>query len=174
MAFKVLPGEPTALIMEMHDYRAPHLRTVLRQAWFRLEGFVWVAFPLIVAGSFVIKLLEVLNLLGPIANVLSPVTVVWLGLPAVAGIALVFGVLRKELTLVMLATLLGTTNFAEVLSPAQMVVFTLVTMLYIPCIATIGALAKEFGWKGALTITLFEVALAIGLGGIALRLLTLR
>jgi len=173
LAFKLVPGEPTALIMEMHDYRWPHLKTVLKQTWFRLAEFIKIAFPLIIVGSLAIKLAEVLGLLEPIATALSPVTVVWLGLPAITGITLIFGVLRKELTLIMLATLLGTTNFAQVLTPVQMVVFTLVAMFYIPCIATIAALVKEFGWKKALTITIFEIAFAIILGGVALRLLSL-
>ena len=95
------------------------------------------------------------------------------GLPAITGITLIFGVLRKELSLVMLAALLGTNNFALVLSPFQMVVFTLVAMLYIPCIATIAALVKDFGWKKTIFITVFEIAFAILVGGIAFRLLTL-
>ena len=173
LAFKTLPGEPTALIMEMHDYRMPHLKTVLKQTWFRLAEFIKIAFPLIIVGSFAIKLAEVLGLLEPIATVLSPITVMWLGLPAITGITLIFGVLRKELTLIMLATLLGTTNFAPVLPPVQMIVFTLVAMFYIPCIATIAALVREFGWKKALFITVFEIVFAIIVGGVALRLLTL-
>ena len=87
LAFKALPGEPTALIMEMHDYRVPHLKTVLKQTWFRLWEFIKMAFPLIIVGSLVIKMIEILNLLEPIANILSPVTVTWLGLPAITGIA---------------------------------------------------------------------------------------
>jgi ferrous iron transport protein B len=173
LAFKVVPGESTALILEMHDYRWPHLKTVLKQTWFRVAEFIKIAFPLIIVGSFVLKLAEVLGLLEPITTVLSPVTVVWLGLPAITGVTLIFGVLRKELTLIMLATLLGTTNFAQVLTPVQMVVFTLVAMFYIPCIATIAALVKEFGWKKAYFITVFEIAFAILVGGIAFRLLTL-
>jgi len=173
IAFKALPGEPTELIMEMSDYRMPHMKTVAKQTWFRLREFIVMAFPLIIAGSFVIKLAEVANILEPIANISSPLTVVWLGLPAVTGIALIFGVLRKELTLIMLATLLGTSNFSAVMTPIQMIVFTLVVMLYIPCVATIGALVKEFGWKKATTITVIEIALALLLGGIAFRLLTI-
>ncbi len=172
-AFRVLPGEPTALIMEMHDYRVPHLRTVVKQAWFRLAEFIKIAFPLIIVGSLAIKLAEVLGLLDPLASVLSPITVVWLGLPAITGITLIFGVLRKELTLIMLATLLGTTNFAQVLTPIQMVVLTLVAMFYIPCISTIAALIREFSLKKALFITVFEIAFAVSLGGVTQRLLTL-
>jgi ferrous iron transport protein B len=173
IAFKTLPGEPTALIMEMHDYKVPHLETMLKQTWFRLKEFIKIAFPLIIVGSLVIKMIEILNLLEPIANVLSPVTVTWLGLPVITGITLIFGVLRKELMLIMLATLLGTTNFAQVMTPVQMVVFTLVAMLYIPCIATITALGREFGWKKALFITVFKIVFAILVGGIAFRLLML-
>jgi ferrous iron transport protein B len=132
-----------------------------------------MAFPLIIVGSFVIKIAEVANLLEPIATIFSPVTVMWLGLPTVTGIALIFGVLRKELTLIMLASLFGTTNFALVMTPAQMIVFTLVVMLYIPCVATIGALVKEFGWKKAGIITVTEILLALLLGGIAFRILTI-
>ena len=173
LAFRALPGEPTALIMEMGDYRAPQLKTVLKETAFRVVEFVKIAFPLIVVGSLAIKVAEVAGLLSPIADLLSPITVAWLGLPVVTGITLIFGILRKELSLIMLATLLGTTNFGQVLTPVQMVVFTLVAIFYIPCIATISALVKEFGWKKALTITMFEIAFAIILGGVALRLLTL-
>jgi ferrous iron transport protein B len=173
IAFKTLPGEPTALIMEMHDYRKPHLQTVTTQTWFRLKEFIKIAFPLIIAGSLVIKIIELLNLLEPISDVLTPITVTWLGLPAVTGITLIFGVLRKELTLTTLSTLLGTANFGQVLEPAQMIVYTLVAMLYVPCIATIAALFREFGWKKAVYITVFEIFFAIFVGGIALRILTL-
>jgi ferrous iron transport protein B len=173
IAFKALPGEPTELIMEMSDYRIPHIKTVSKQTWFRLREFIVMAFPLIIAGSFIIKIAEVANLLEPIAAILSPITVTWLGLPAVTGIALIFGVLRKELTLIMLASLLGTTNFALVMTSAQMIIFTLVVMLYIPCVATIGALVKEFGWEKAGIITVSEILLALLLGGIAFRLLTI-
>jgi len=173
LAFKVVPGEPTALIMEMHDYRWPHVKTILKQTWFRVAEFIKIAFPLIIAGSLALKLAEVAGLLEPVAAALSPITVAWLGLPAITGITLIFGVLRKELSLVMLATLLGTTNFAQVLTPVQMVVFTLVAMFYIPCIATIAALVKEFSLKKALLITIFEIIFAILLGGVAFRLLAL-
>jgi ferrous iron transport protein B len=76
----------------------------------------------------------------------------------------------------MLATLLGTTNFADPilgLTSTQMIVFTLVTVFYIPCIATIAALVKEYDWKKAIFITVFEIVFAIALGGVAFRLLSM-
>ena len=170
VAFKVLPGEPTELIMEMHEYRLPHLKTVVNQTWFRLEEFIKIAFPVIIVSSLVIKCMEVLGFLELISVALSPVTVGWLGLRPEMGIPLVFGILRKELTLIMLAALLEPASLS-ILTPVQMVVFTLVTMLYMPCVATIAACVKEFGWKKTLYITIFRITFAIFIGGIAFRIL---
>jgi len=170
-AFVVFPGETTGLIMEMPSYKMPSPAAILRKTWLRLKGFIYVAFPLIIVGSFLIKLLDVFGFLTPISLLLSPITVSWLGLPAIVGITLIFGILRKELALLMLAALIGTQNFGSVLTATQMLVFTIVSMFYIPCLATIGALVKEFGWKKAVYVTLFEIALALLLGGLAYRLL---
>lgn len=169
-ACKALPGEPTGLIMEMNEYRIPHLKTVLKQTWFRLREFIKIAFPLIILSGLVIKFIEILGLLDSVEAVLSPVTVDWLGLRQEMGIPLIFGVLRKELTLIMLPPIFGPS--LDVLTPIQMVVYTLVAMLYIPCVATIAALVKEIGWKRALFITMFEIIFAIFVGGVAFRILS--
>jgi len=44
-------------------------------------------------------------------------------------------------------------------------------MLYIPCIATIGTLVKEYGLRKALVISAVDVALALAIGGAAARIL---
>ncbi len=168
---RFMPGEPVGLIMEMGKYHVPSLGAALKQAWFRVKEFMWIAFPLIVASSVVIKMLDMVGWLGWISHALAPVTVGWLGLPEIVGIILVFGILRKELVLVILAAMLGTTNFAAALTPLQMVTLAVVSMLYIPCIATIAALKKEFGWAKALSIAAFEVVFAVLVGGIVMRLL---
>jgi len=173
LAFKALPGEPTGLIMEMPDYRLPHLKTVLKQTWFRLAEFLKIALPLIIVATFTVKLFEEAGLLEAVNTVLSPVTVRWLGLPEAVGVSLIFGVLRKELALIMLANLLGTTDFSYVLTPIQMVVFTIVSMFYIPCIATIATCVKEFGWKKSFFLTVFEILFALALGGVVFRVLSI-
>jgi len=173
LASKILPGEPTELIMEMPDYKKPNLKTVILQTWFRLREFIYIAGPLVIISGIVIAGIHQAGWLPAIANFLSPITVKWLGLPVITGILLIFGILRKELILLMLAVLLGTTNFAQVLSQTQMIVLALVSMFYIPCVATIAVLRKEFGWKRALGITAFKIIFAITIGGIASRLLNL-
>jgi len=173
IAFKVLPGEPMGLIMEMPSYKVPTAKVTLQRTWLRLKDFVYEAFPIIVAGNLIIDIANTIGLLNILQVAFSPVTVLWLGLPAATGIVLIFGVLRKELTLILLASIMGTTNFALILTPVQMFVFSFVVMIYIPCIATISVLWKEFGAKVATAISLTEVILAIALGGIVYRLLLL-
>jgi ferrous iron transport protein B len=173
LAFKVLPGEPLGLIMEMPSYKVPSLEVTAKQTWFRLEEFVRLAFPLIVVGNIVLKTLEYLNVLPIIERTFSFLTVSWLGLPAVTMTPLIFGIFRKELTLIMLAGLVGTENFTTVLTGTQMIVFATVIMLYIPCVATIAVLVREFGYRKAIAITIFEIGFAVLVGGIMFRILRL-
>ena len=173
LALRAVPGKGAGLMMEMHAYRMPSLQIVAKQTWARTKSLVYIVFPIYIVGSAGIQLAYAAGLLAPVNSILAPITVGWLGLPAITGIMLVFGVVRKELTILMLAALVGTTQFALVLSPVQMMVLALVTMLYIPCLATISALAREFDGRTALAISAAEVAFAILVGGVAARLLPL-
>ena len=173
LAFKAVPGEPVGLIMEMPTYKFPSPKMTAQRTWFRLKGFVYEAFPIMVAGNLVIQIANLFGVLGLTERLFSPVTVWWLGLPSAVGVVLIFGVLRKELTLILLAGMMGTSNFAAILTPIQMFVFAFVVMIYIPCIATISVLVREFGLKSAAIISSVEIALAIGLGGIIFRVLLL-
>ena len=167
IAFKVLPGEPVGLIMEMPSYKKPALKNVLTKTWSRTKDFVYIAFPIIVAGSLTITVLDVTGFIGYITAGARSLISGWLGLPVETGIPLIFGILRKELALILLAGLIPLNSLTAV----QMIVFALVTMIYIPCIATIAALIREFGWRKALAITLIDITVALLLGGITYRVL---
>jgi ferrous iron transport protein B len=171
LAFRVLPGEPVGLIMEMPPYKMPSLKNVGKKTWARTKDFIYIAFPLIIGGSIVLELLRTSGLAWSIADIMAPFINGWLGLPAITGIPLIFGILRKELTLILLSELAGTTDFSSILSPLQMVVFALVTMIYVPCVATIAALVREFGWKRAVGVVVIDILLALLIGGVAHRIL---
>ncbi len=170
---KFMKGTPSGLIMEMPRYRRPVLSIILKQTWIRLKDFVYFAFPIIIIANVVMEVFSLLNWIKPVADFLKPVMTNFLGLPPLAGITFLFGILRKELTLVMLSTLYHTTNFASVLTPRQIFVFGFVTMIYIPCVATIAALKREFGWKRATMVTIGEFLGALVLGGILNQILKL-
>ncbi len=171
LSSKILPGEPVELIMSMPDYKTPQLKSILYQTWDALKEFIYIAAPIVIISGIVIQAINLAGWMPAISSFLSPVTVTWLGLPAITGILLIFGILRKELILVMLAAYLGTTEFAEVLTSQQMITLAVVSMFYVPCVATISVLWKEFGWKKALAVCIIEIVFAILLAGIVNRLL---
>lgn len=172
IALRVVPGKSTGLIMEMHSFKVPSLSIVAKQTWTRTKSIVYLVFPVYIVGSAFVQGLFALGILEPISNAMSPLTVGWLGLPAIAGILLIFGAVRKELILLTLVTLYGT-NLALILSPVQFIVLALIGMLYLPCASTVMILAKEFGWKAATVISLANLASALILGGVAFRLLSI-
>jgi ferrous iron transport protein B len=155
--------------MEMPSYKKPSLKSIILKTWSRTKDFVFIAFPIIIAGSITIEALSLSGLMNYVVEAASPLVNGWLGLPSAAGVPLIFGILRKELTLILLQELIP----LRTLSNIQMIVFALVTMIYIPCLATIAACMREFGWKRALAIAVVDIALALLLGGIAYRVLSL-
>ncbi|HML06446.1 MAG TPA: ferrous iron transport protein B [Methanobacterium sp.] len=171
IALKLVPGESTGLIMEMHTFKVPTLTVIAKQTWVRTKSLLYLVLPIYIFGTAFVQALYVLGILTPISNFLTPLTVWWLGLPAVAGVLLIFGAIRKEFILLMLVAFFGT-NLALVLTPVQFIVLALVAMLYLPCASTIAVLAREFGWRSAGVITFANFATAIIIGGIAFRVLT--
>lgn len=166
---KTLSGEATELIMAMPDYRLPHFKTAITHTWVKTKEFFYVATPLIVIVGIIIQSLYLTHSLDFIVKILNPITVSWLRLPEIVGILLIFGILRKELILVLLATVLGTNEFSHVLSNNQMLTLTIVSMLYIPCISTIVTFKHEFGWQKTILLSLGKIIFAIALAGIISR-----
>jgi ferrous iron transport protein B len=172
IALKVVPGETSGLIMEMHTFKVPSLSVAAKQTWSRTKSLIYVVFPIYIIGSALIQGLYAIGVLTPIANFLAPITVVWLGLPVIAGVVLIFGAVRKEFTLLMLVALFGT-NLAAILTPIQFIILALVSMLFIPCLATLTILLREFGWKATASIALANIVTALFVGGIAYRIIDL-
>ncbi len=176
---RYIPGQPSALLMELFPFRAPHLRTVLRKTWVRVREFVVAAVPIVLGGSVILGALYETGWIRLAVAPLAPVVERWLGLPAVAGLTLVFAILRKELALQLLVALAITqvghdaSNLLTFMTRTQIFTYALVNTLYVPCLATIAVLAKALGWKRALQISAGTVALAVLVGGIVLRLLAL-
>ena len=143
---RFMPEDSPGLILEMPVYRMPTLHTVTAKARFRIREFVIEAWPLLIAGSVLLAMLNYYMVTPTLDLVFRPIT--WLlGLPSQVGTPLIFGIFRKELSLVMLAQALGTTDFGSVLSTQQMLVFTVFVVFYIPCISTIVTIRNELGAK---------------------------
>jgi ferrous iron transport protein B len=173
IAFKVVPGQSTGLIMEMHSFKVPSLSVVAKQTWVRTKSLIYFVFPLYIIGSVLIQVLYAIGILQQLSNAISPLTVSWLGLPAIAGILLIMGLIRKELTLLGAVAIFGTENLALFFTPVQLITLALISIIFIPCISTVTVLAKDHGWKTAAVIAIANFATAMLVGGIAFRLLSL-
>jgi len=158
----LMPSVSPGMIMEMPRYQWPTLNGIFQKVWFRIREFVIIAWPLLIVGSIILGIIEYLNWENILNIIFSPLTML-LGLPVVVGITLVFGVLRKELTLIMLMQALGTTNILSVMTPTQIMVFTIFITFYVPCVATIAMIFNELGLRWTLGIAGFTLLLATSL-----------
>ena len=165
------PEDTPGLIMEMPVYRVPTLRNVFGKSWFRVREFVVEAWPVLIVGSAVLAVLNYFNAAYIFNFVTRPFT--WImGLPAETGVPLIFGILRKELSLVMLGQALGSVDFSTVLTFEQMVTYAAFVMFYLPCLATLSVLKRELGTRDMAAISMLTVIVAL-LGAMLTRLIAL-
>ncbi|MFX0168520.1 MAG: ferrous iron transport protein B [Candidatus Hodarchaeota archaeon] len=162
-----LPGASYGLVMEVPPLRLPRAKPILKKTWIRFKEFVYIALPMIIIGGAILGILLEYGYLHLIMVPLSPLVVGWLGLPMETGAAFIYGILRKELTVELLVILAPGGSIASFMTIRQMFVFALVTTIYIPCIATIAVLAREYGWKYTLLLASTTVGLAFFFGGLA-------
>jgi ferrous iron transport protein B len=173
IALKVIPGQSTGLIMEIHSFKMPSFSVVSKQTWARTKSLIYIVFPTYIAGSALVQVMYAVGVLKPMSDALSPLTVAWLGLPAITGILLILGVVRKEFILLASLSVFGSTNLALFLTPVQLITLALIGILYVPCLSTIAVLAKDFGWRTAAIISAANFATALIVGGFSFRLLSL-
>jgi len=159
----ILPEVSPGLLMEIPEYRLPTVKNVTRKSWHSLKEFIVVAWPILIVGSLILSLLQFYHLDRYVNDLCRPFTAI-LGLPAAVGVTLIFGIMRKELSLIMLTEALGTTQITAVLSLTQLLTFTIFVLFYVPCAATIAAMSREVGWKGAAAATGLSLVLALILG----------
>ena len=148
------PGQ----VQEIPPFRWPQWRAMLRETWSRTSDILTIVAPLLVGGSVVLAWLNHVGADAGINMLLTPLTVWWLGLPLVLGLPLLFGVLRKELSLLMIFQALGTAEIGSVLSTVQIITLLLFLTFYVPCISTFAVMYKILGRKEAW----FSVALSVG------------
>ncbi len=163
------PGQ----VQEIPPFRWPQWRAMLSETWSRTSDILTIVAPLLVGGSVVLALLNHVGADAGINTLLTPLTVWWLGLPLVLGLPLLFGVLRKELSLLMIFQALGTAEIGSVLSNLQIITLLLFLTFYVPCISTFAVMYKILGRKEAWFSVALSVGVALLISGAARLVLTL-
>jgi len=174
---RVVPGGSRGLVMEMFPFRRPSLKRVASKAWGQFKEFLFIATPIVIVGSLVLGGLYETGWLVMLSDPLEPIVEGWLGLPAIAGLTLIFGFLRKELSLQLLVALaVATGGFAgasitELMSPADMVVFALVNAIMLPCISSMTVYWRRNGLAATAAAMVATIAIALVVGGVLARVL---
>jgi len=157
---RLLPEVTPGMILEIPAYHIPSLKVALAKTWLRMKEFIFIAWPLLIVGSTILSLLQYYKMDMLVNKFFSPLTSL-LGLPVVVGTTLIFGILRKELSMLMLIQAIGTSSIATVMSATQIMTFTIFVIFYVPCVATIAVLWKEIGSKRTLFTVFFTFLLAV-------------
>lgn len=150
-----------SLIIELPPYRKPSVTNVLKHAWYHTMEFVKRAGTIIFGSVLIIWMLASLpvgiaygsadSLLGQVGYLISP-----LFAPLGFGhwtfsVALIFGVVNKEIIIGTLGTLYGVGQSTLIsaipmyLTPLGALSFMFFVLLYTPCLATIAMIRQESG-----------------------------
>jgi ferrous iron transport protein B len=161
------------MVQEIPPYALPTWRAVARDTWARTGDIVTIVTPLLVAGSVILALLGHWGADGLINTLLTPVTHWWLGLPGELGVPILFGVLRKELSLLMIYQALGTQDIGPLLDWVQIMTFLVFLTFYVPCISTFAVMLRALGRREALFSVLLSVGMALAVAGLTRLILSL-
>jgi ferrous iron transport protein B len=160
IAAKLLPGERSDFILELPPLRLPHLDNILIKTLARLEWYLKEVLPLFIVGTLILFVLDKTGVLVIAEQAASPLVVGLLGLPKAATGAFLIGFLRRDYGAAGLFAL----ALAGQLNSQQIVVSLIVITLFIPCIANVLMIIKEYGGRVAtgVALTVFPLAFFVG------------
>jgi len=176
----IFKGQRSAFIMEMPLYHIPHGRTIGLLNWQRSLSFLKKAGTTILGMAMVIWLLSTLpngnldqSYLVQFGKWIEPVGR-WMGFDWRLTVALITSFPAKENAVATLGVLFGNSPdaaLAETLtsafSTASALSFLVVTMLFIPCMATVAVIRQEtdsWGWTVLNVALLLAISVAAGAG----------
>jgi ferrous iron transport protein B len=143
--------EEALLVEDLPPLRTPRPSSVARKAWMRLKEFIAIVTPLVIGGAVIYAALDYWGLAARTLVVFKPIAGI-LRLPPETMIPIVYGFLQKDLVIAMLAAVTGTTHFSSVLTPHQIMTFTMASTYQVPCIIALGAMMRELGVRRALAL----------------------
>lgn len=164
-------GMSAPFVMELPSYKWPSVKGVLLHTWEKVKGFIKKAGTIILAATIIIWILSSIpigaeygsqeTVIGQIGTAISPIFA-----PLGFGewqpsVALLFGVVAKEVVVSTLGTLFGVGEegvgiemaMQGLFTPLTSFVFMIFVLLYVPCFAALGTIKQETnGWKWPLTM----------------------
>lgn len=176
----IFKGQRSAFIMEMPLYHLPNPRTIGLLVWQRSMSFVKKAGTAILGMSLVVWALSVLpggdlnnSYLAMFGKFIEPVGQ-WMGFDWRLSVALITSFPAKENAIATLGVLFGnspeaglTTTLTQTFSGASALSFLVVTMLFIPCMATVAVIKQETNsWRWTILNIVMLLVISIGAGSL--------
>ncbi|NLM52829.1 MAG: ferrous iron transporter B [Firmicutes bacterium] len=154
---RVIKGKVDPMVLEIPNLLMPNAKAYAKKLMLRMKHFLLEAEVPMLFSVIIAALLKETGLLDLLAVYFEPLVSGWLGLPRDAVIALILGIVRREMAVAPLLAIEGLTALQAFVGGA-------VALLYLPCLSVFGVLSKEFSPKVALamglatTVTAFIVA----------------
>jgi ferrous iron transport protein B len=152
-----LPGDKPTFYMELPPIRVPKLSNVLRKTYTRIIWYFRELFPLFIAISVIIWVLQLTGILGVIVTLITPV-INAIGLPVETAQTFILGFFRRDYGAA------GLYDIQNTLTGVQLLVSAVVLTLFLPCVAQFMVMVKERGIKKALLISAFVLCFAFTVG----------
>ena len=163
-------GEPVPFVMELPNYRMPSFRSVMQLLWEKSKDFLQRAFSVILVATVIVWFLQSFDfrfnyletsensimavLAGAVAPIMRPIG---MGDWRIVT-SLISGFMAKESVVSIMQMLFaGGMEGLGKLTAACMLVFSL---LYTPCVAAIASIRRELGSKWAVSVVIWQCALA--------------
>ena len=166
-------GEAVPFVMELPNYRMPSPRNVGQLLWDKAKDFLQRAFSVILIASIVVWVLKSFDLrfnllpedsseqsmLALLAGWIAPIfRPLGLGDWRVCT-ALISGFMAKE-SVVSVLKVLYAGGVAKVLTPLAAASLLVFSLLYTPCVAAVAAIKRELGRRWAITVVVWQCAVA--------------
>lgn len=141
---KTIKGASAPLLLEIPNILLPDPKSFFKKFLMKMKHFLMDAEGAMLVGIVLAALIAETGVLDQFSRLIEPIVTGWLGLPKEASLALLLGIIRRELAVLPLIDM----N----LSTLQLLVGATMALLYLPCLSVFGVLVKEFSMKTAIVI----------------------
>lgn len=129
--------------------RFPNIKAVLVKTYYRISTFLKEAVPIFILAAASLFIFEKTGVLRMLEQLLTPVTVKWMGLPQDIVSVFIVGLARREAAAGLILNMVD----SGTLSHIQSIVAVVMTTTCFPCFVNIVAISKEMGMKTAILIS---------------------
>jgi ferrous iron transport protein B len=160
LSAKVFKGEESYFVMELPPYRLPTIKSVFIHMWEKSSHFLKKMSTIILGLVIIVWMLSNLpmgvepgtkdSLIGSVGLIIAPIFKLAGFGTWQAGVALITGLAAKEAVVSTLGTVYAAANdgaltaaIQQAFTPLTSLAFMVMTLLYCPCAATIGAIKRE-------------------------------